>query len=292
MRVTIIGGSGRMGQWFVKYFIKNGDDVTFSDIEKCEAKAIATKTHAKFIPSNSDAVADAELVLISTPIKVITDVLKEISGSLSRDTCVMEISSLKKPIISSLKRIAASGPTVISAHPLFGAGFRKMKQAKIAMVPVMRRDLEERKIRELFPWAKITVIDVENHDRFMALTLSLTHFVNIVFASIVSEEDLDLLENLGGSTFTLQSVLSEGIMTEDPVLYAAIQMENTYTKEYMDKFLSRARTFRKYVLEKNLEDFVEFYSKIKQPLLVRQGFSDAYNKMYKALESVLSDSHN
>ena len=47
MRVTVIGGAGRMGQWFVKYFVKNGDNVTFSDIEKCESKAIVKRTRVQ-----------------------------------------------------------------------------------------------------------------------------------------------------------------------------------------------------------------------------------------------------
>jgi len=75
MRVTVIGGAGRMGQWFVNYFVNNGDNVTFSDIEKSESKAIVKRTRATFVPNNIDAVTDADLVLISTPIEVTTDVL-------------------------------------------------------------------------------------------------------------------------------------------------------------------------------------------------------------------------
>jgi len=240
LKVAVIGGAGRMGRWFARYFHNQGHEVILSDVRQEELKAASKSTGAKIAEDNSEAVKNADLIVVSTPIDVTPKVLKETAPELKRSAAVMEISSLKFQVIPVLEKLAKQDVRTLSIHPLFGPGVQNLTEEKIALIPVSDPASELRLASNLFPGVEMIVVDAEEHDRTMALTLSLPHFLNIVFASVISEEDINVLKKLGGTTFTLQLVLSESVMTEDPELYASIQMTNAFTTKYLKKFLSRA----------------------------------------------------
>ncbi len=285
MNVAIIGGAGRMGRWLISHFLNQGHEVVISDIKMDEARAIAKSTGVRLAKDNIEAVKDADLTVISTPIEITPNVLLEISSKLRKSTIVLEISSLKAQIIPVLEKMAKRGVRALSIHPLFGPGVQKLAEKKMALIPVLDPSSETRLARELFPDAKMIVIDAEEHDRAMALTLSLPHFMNIIFASIIGEEDLNLLKKLSGTTFTLQLTISEGVMAEDPTLYSSIQMNNKYTVQYLERLTSRAETLKGYVAKEDRENFVQFYKDAQNAISKDTEFHKAYERMYKALEA-------
>jgi len=290
MKVCVIGGAGRMGRWLVHHLTDQGHEVTISDIRHAEAKSVAEATGAKMARSNHEAARKAEATFISTPIDVTPKVLRDISSEIRRGTSVVEISSLKSHIIPILNELGEKGVRTISVHPLFGPGVQDIAAEKIALIPVSDPSSEFKLAETFFPGAELVVVDVVEHDKAMALTLSLPHFLNIAFASVVGEEDINVLKKLGGTTFALQLVLSEGVMTEDPTLYASIQMSNEYTARYLDKFLSKAEALKQHVSGKDSQRFLQFYADVRSSLLKDADFADAYKRMYKALEACKTSS--
>jgi len=285
LKVAIIGGAGRMGKWLVKYFLNQGHEVILSDVRLDEAKAVGKSTGAKIAKDNLEAAKNADLIVISTPIGVMPKVLQEITSELKPSTTLMEISSLKSQVVPLLEEIAKRGVKTVSVHPLFGPGVQKLAEEKIALIPVFDQSSELKLAETFFPGAEIVVVDAEEHDRAMALTLSLSHFLNIAFASVIGEEDLTVLKKLGGTTFALQLVLSEGVMSEDPGLYASIQMSNAYTVQYLNKFISRAETLKSQIAEKDVKRFLQTYTDVRSSLSKDKDFARAYERMYKALEA-------
>jgi prephenate dehydrogenase len=286
LKVAVIGGAGRMGKWLIKYFLSGGHEVILSDIRIDEARTVAKSTGAKLAENNIEAVKDADLSVISTPIDVTPKVLEEIAPEVRRSSTVMEISSLKSKVIPILEKIAERKVNALSIHPLFGPGVQKITKERIVLIPVLDPVSELKLVTRLFPDVEVVVADPEEHDRAMALTLSLTHFMNITFASVISEEDINVLKKLGGTTFTLQLTISEGVMAEDPSLYASIQMGNEYTVHYLNKFISRAETLKRHIDEEDLEGFTNFYMNVRSLLSKDRDFKDAYERMYRALEAI------
>ena len=286
MKVAVIGGAGRMGRWLVGYFLRQGHKVVLSDIRHEEAKTVARSTGVKLARSNLEAVEDADLSLFSTPIEVTAHVLEKLAPQFRRLSTVMEISSLKSSIVPVLRKISEREVRTLSVHPLFGPGVQKLAGEKIALIPVSDPALELKLTRNLFPDAEMVVVDVEEHDRAMALTLSLPHFLNIAFASVIGDEDVIVLKKLGGTTFKLQLVLSESVMSEDPNLYASIQMSNPYTDEYLRKLVSKAETLRVQVAGKDVKEFSQFYKDVQSALSKDSDFAGAYRKMYQVLETL------
>lgn len=286
MKVAVIGGAGRMGRWFARYFHNQGHEVILSDVRQEELKAASKSTGAKIAEDNSEAVKNADLIVVSTPIDVTPKVLKETAPELKRSAAVMEISSLKFQVIPVLEKLAKQDVRTLSIHPLFGPGVQNLTEEKIALIPVSDPASELRLASNLFPGVEMIVVDAEEHDRAMALTLSLPHFLNIVFASVISEEDLNVLKKLGGTTFTLQLVLSESVMTEDPELYASIQMTNAFTAKYLKKFLSRAEALKEHVEKKDSKGFSKFYIDVRSMLSRDRDFAEAYERMYRILKAL------
>jgi len=285
LNITIIGGAGRMGRRLTQHFISQGHEVTISDIKSDEAASFAESAGARFLKENALAVDNADLTVLSTPIPVTPKVLREISPHLKKGSVLAEISSLKSQIVPVLMEAANRDVKPLSIHPLFGPGAQRLEGGKVALIPLVDPSSEVELVKKMFPGVEVIVVDVEEHDRAMALTLSLPHFMNIIFASTISEEDLNVLKKLGGTTFTLQLTLSESVMNEDPGLYASIQMNNKYTTQYIDKFLSECEIVKDWITKKDEKKFTKFYNLVQGALSSDEDFSKAYERMYRALKA-------
>ena len=286
MRVSIIGGAGRMGCWLAHYFSSRGHEVTVSDLNLDKAKALAETTGVKLAKTNVEAVKGADLIVVSTPIQVISNVINEIKSHIRGGAVVAEISSLKSSVVETMTKIAELGVRPLSIHPLFGPGAQRLKGKKIAVIPLNNSETEINLTKEIFPEAEITAVNTEEHDRAMALSLSLPHFINIIFASIVGEEDLMMLKKLGGTTFTLQLTLAESVMTEDPALQASIQMENKYVSNHLALFLKKAKAVKTWVTKGDKEEFIAHYNRVRSSMFQDADFQRAYERVYRALETL------
>ncbi|MEM2272679.1 MAG: prephenate dehydrogenase/arogenate dehydrogenase family protein [Candidatus Bathyarchaeia archaeon] len=283
MIVAIIGGAGRMGVWFARYFLEKGHKVIISDVRADKAKEAAKLVNAELAESNIEAAKKADLVFISTPIDATPQVLAEIIPEINKQAIVAEITSLKSKVLPVLKMAFERGIRTLSLHPLFGFGAKRLSGEKIALIPVADPIAEKELAERIFPEATIIPVDYNLHDRVMALTLSLTHFMNIIFASVISEEDINMLKCLSGTTFTLQFILSEAVMSEDPILYASIQMDNEYVITYLNKLLRRAMDLKDIIENKDHNSFIRFYMETRNSLSKDADFARAYEKMYNAL---------
>jgi prephenate dehydrogenase len=275
-----------MGEWFARYFLKQGHEVIISDVRADRAKLIANSLGATLASNNVEAARMADLSFISTPIDIVPEILSEISSELRDPMIIAEISSLKSRVLPVLKKIAEKRVRALSIHPLFGPGLQEIIGEKIALIPVHDQSTEEALAKSLFPGTRIITVDCEKHDRVMALTLALTHFINIVFASVIGEEDMQTLKQLGGTTFTLQLAISESVISEDPTLYASIQIDNEHTLNYLENFMLKANLLKEIIRRKDFDGFIEFY-RVSRDLLSRdEDFPIAYKRVYRALKAL------
>jgi len=286
MKVAVVGGAGRMGRWFARYFVRHKHDVMISDIDMESAAAFSKSLGIELACSNSEAARSADLIVICTPINTVPDVIEGMINSLNPTATLVEISSIKFPVISTMKKIALMGICGLSLHPLFGPGLEDLSGKRMALVPVKDETSEIQLAKQLFPDFEIIPVDFEKHDHIMALTLSLTHFINIVLASVLSKEDLRELKSLGGTSFKIQLLLSESIMTESPKLCASIQMSNPYTSRCLETFLSEAHRLMQYIKHGEEEKFINFYEKASSALSEYEDLSDSYKAMYRALKAI------
>ncbi|MCP8317086.1 MAG: prephenate dehydrogenase/arogenate dehydrogenase family protein [archaeon] len=283
MRVAIIGGAGRMGRWFARYFKSKDHTVIISDIEE-KARTIAEKEGFLFAKSNVDAVKDADLIMISVSIESTPKVIKEIEQNLIKGAIVTEISSIKSHVTDALADLAQKDVTALSIHPLFGSGARTLKGKKIAVIPVKDSKKEVNLVQKFFPEAIIDVINAEEHDRIMALTLSLPHFLNMVFASTLSDEDINNLRRFAGPSFTLQLILAESMLTEKPNIYASIQIMNKHTYQCLEKLMNEAKALKEIIRKNKRKELISFFEQIRENFLKDIEAIKPYEKLYEIVE--------
>lgn len=283
MKIAILGAAGQMGKWLVRYFADRNHHLTVSDVRRNKAKLVAKNHGVKFAINNLEAVEGAELVVVSVPMDKTAIVLYEVAPYLRKNTIITEISSIKSNVINVLAEISKYSIKPLSLHPLFGPGMHKMKK-KVAVIPVLNLESEKAFAEKIFPDAKIIVIDSKKHDKAMAVTLSLPYFMNMTLASILSNEDILMLKELGGPTFLLQLTLAGSIMFQSSKLHATLHTTNEYSSAYLNKMFSEAENIRKLIEKEDTKKFCRLFENIQKILSQNLNLMDIYEKMYATLE--------
>jgi prephenate dehydrogenase len=224
MKIAIIG-AGKMGSLFAKY-LSNKYAVYLYDKDVRRIKEVHRIT--------LDKLSAMDLVIIAVPLEDTSSVIEKAAGYMRRGSRLMEISSVKHYSYKSLIKVGRRyGLKVLSIHPLFGEGLQSFKEAKMILIPINEDD--HTFVRELFEEAKITEMDVREHDKIMAIVLGLTHLTNFIIAKTIINEDYDRLKEVGGTTFRLQTILLEGVMN-DPSSLSIPLMVHPYMKRYAKRF--------------------------------------------------------
>ena len=79
MRVAIIGGSGKMGQGFARFLLKEGYEVIITGRNEGKLQAAKRQLGAEATTNNVEAVRKAKAILISVPIDNFEAVIEQIA---------------------------------------------------------------------------------------------------------------------------------------------------------------------------------------------------------------------
>jgi prephenate dehydrogenase len=285
--VAILGGTGRMGCWFSIFFKKKGYGVIISGRTPDRANAVAKKIGVDAAASNSEAAAMAEIVVVATPIENTAETIREVKSRLRPGTIIFDIASVKGNIPYALKEAESYGARAISMHPLFGPGATSLVGKRVIIIPISDDSKLTEWAAELFreEGAEIHIVPSwEKHDQMVALTLSLTHFINIAFARVLTKTDIRDVKRFGGTTFTLQLALTEAILTEDPRLYHAIEALNPAFKTILEEFIQVAVETSKMIGDE--ERFIKAFYEARDSVGKDPDFANAYRRFYKAVDTL------
>lgn len=285
MKVAVIGGAGRMGAWFVEYFSSKGFLTVVSDVRIEEARSMASAVGVELAETNIDAVKNADLALICVPIDRIPEIISEIAPHMRKEAILAEVSSVKEKTIEALRETASLGVRPLSIHPMFGPAAESLKGNTIVVVPVIDRDIEANLTKRLFEEAEIVISEERQHDRVMAIVLSLTYLMNLTFARVLSDVDLVLLKKLAGTSFTVQLAIAESIVAEDPRLVASLLKENRFTEMYFDRFINEAKRIIELVKDDS-DGFDQLYNSLRARLENDPDYSHADERRHRAFEAL------
>ncbi|MBA0909123.1 MAG: prephenate dehydrogenase [Nitrosarchaeum sp.] len=279
-KITVIGAGGQMGKWFTKYFLAIGYEVTGYDTEnKIQTKGI--------IQSESlvGGILKADYVMLCTPTRRTPEIIRLIAKEMKRDTYLIEISSEKSKVVASLAKMPAK-INPICIHPMFGPGAKSIKGQNIISIPVKDAKKELEVAKALFEGANFVTIDSNEHDKKIAVILGLTHLMNLVFANIISkDEKMALTEKMSGTTFKVQKILAESIMTESPELIETIiaNPEIRRSAEELWKDIGRLLTA---VQESKTEEVVNYIKTCQAKLASNTNLDESYKKLTKMISVI------
>jgi prephenate dehydrogenase len=278
--ITVIGAGGKMGQWFAKYFAANGYEVIGFDSET----PITDKTIKK-ASSLVGSVLNTEIVLLCTPTRRTPEIIRLIAKEMRRGSYLIEISSQKAKTAAALLKIPSKiNPVCI--HPMFGPGAKKIKGQNIIIVPIKDAKKELSLVKSLFDGANFVTIDAIEHDKKIAIILGLTHLVNLAFANILSKDDKVLLtERMSGTTFKVQKILAESIMTESADLIETI-ISNPEIRKSAEEFWKDIGRLLTDIQEGKSEDINNYIKNVQQNLAKNTNLEDSYKKLNTMINAI------
>jgi prephenate dehydrogenase len=289
VRVAIIGGSGKMGRWFANLLLKDGKEVVISG--RSEKKLLDVKRQLGVeVASNVAAVKSADVVLLSVPIESFDAVVQEISPNIRAEQAVVDITSIKVFPVETMHKHIRTG-VVLGVHPLFGPGARSLANQSFVLTPTNEEEKAlAQKVRGYLEAreARVTLMAPDEHDEMMATVLGLSHFIAIVSADTLLRSDkLKEMEAIGGVTYKVLLTLVESVVSEEPELYASLQMNLPHITEIERLFQNRVKEWADLVGNKDRQEFVQRMNTLKNRL--EKGdpdFGKAYENMYKIVEGL------
>jgi prephenate dehydrogenase len=282
MKISVIGGAGQMGKWLIQHFMSLGHTVIASDSRKNELQNVANTLGVFSENSNTTAVVDSDVVIISVPIDQTAGVIREVSPHMKQNSVLCEISSIKQNLPDVLMDASDNRLRPLCIHPMFGPGPGSSGRP-IVLIPIHDMQTERSLVRELFPGHRVISTTVNEHDRAMAFIISLPYFVNTIFASVLAEEDLALLQQLAGTTFTIQFLLIGGILFQSSNLHITLHKENKHLSDILSHFQAKLVQGIS-LLADDISGFREFYEKVKKDVGQKVNLQEKYEEMYRVLK--------
>jgi prephenate dehydrogenase len=280
-QVAIIGAGGKMGSWFLEYFSKKrGIRLSVYDIN---AVSIKPSTMVIICESVCACVKNADLVLICVPISSTPLVIKECVSNMKTGAVLAEISSIKGKTFATLKKYSKN-IIPLCIHPMFGPGASSIKDTKVLMIPVKNKENELKILYSILGGANIIVLrNARIHDKCMAIILGLTYYSNIVFANLLSKEEFPYLEKISGTSFRVQLLLIESILTDDPELIVSIISENLRVRKYIHNYVNEADRLRNTIYKKNSSKIRANLLNIKSIFEQSRNLQTSYRQLYDIL---------
>ncbi len=253
----LVIGTGKMGQWFVKFLTGRGHKVDVCDTrpEKGDRSTVTLKVGVK----------KADVIIIAVPISSTKTILEDVLAMKPKGI-IMDIASIKDSIIPTMRAASQKGSEVCSIHPMFGPEASVYDRNIVICDCGSIKAME--KAAELFEGtgAILTRMPIEEHDELMSYVLGLSHAVNIAFFRTLQKSGVDFarLDQISSTTFRSQAVTSKRVANENPELYYAIQHLNPHSKHCLDLFLEAVGDIEASALDENGKKFVEIMKEGKE----------------------------
>ncbi|MFC1984319.1 prephenate dehydrogenase/arogenate dehydrogenase family protein, partial [Chloroflexota bacterium] len=235
--------------------------------------------------NNVEAVNGADAVLLSVPIDNFEEVVEQVCPYMRPEQVIMDITSIKMFPVETMHKHIKTGLT-LGIHPVFGPGAENVANQNFVLTPTNEKERTlAQKVREYLETrgAKVTLMTPQEHDEMMAVILGLSHFIAIVSAdTLLSFNRLKQMEAIGGITYKVLLTLVESVISEDPELYASLQMSLPNMTEIEELFQQRGKIWADLVKNKDKHKFVERMRALRNSL--EEGnpdFGKAYENMYR-----------
>ncbi len=252
--IGIIGGKGKMGELFKKFFRKKGYPVLISDMD--------TEL------SNIDLVKQSKVVIISVPMPVFPNIIKEISPYIENKHWVIDICSLKAEPAKIMKTYLKKGE-ILATHPLFGPFEKDLENKIIAYWPIRGKNLINWFIKTMSEEGlKLVKISPKKHDKMMGLVQVLNHFWLILLGKTIKDSGFDLKELISISTpsFLKQLDILKRLANQDLKLYEKIQLENPWGNHFRRVLCQNCNKLKKALSSKQAEEIFDEYFIIAQSI--------------------------
>lgn len=279
-----------MGSWFADFLSANGYRIIICDRKNRLARRTANRKGFKFMKNEIAAGQLSQLVVLATPTHATLPILKRIEPHISQKTLLVEISSVKEPLKREITRLARHGFQILSIHPMFGPGTARNLEDKIIIVAHQPQKSKAAKaFLSLFRKRRATIIasNLESHDRIIAATLALPHFINFAFIKTLKDTGLAASQarNIAGTTFRLQLLVAEALYHEKLENEASILADNKYSIQLFKQFLKQTNTMLHAIQNRKRSNLIRSLDGGSAYVRKDNLFGTAYDRFTAAVEA-------
>jgi len=214
-RAVVVGGAGRMGRWLRRFLTAQGYaalplDPSAGRAEEQEALA---------------ALPTADLVVCAAPPVAIAALYRGWTKAPPAGV-VVDIASIKTPLLEAIAGLRAAGGKVASIHPMFGPAALLLRDADVVVCDTGDAEATAAVERLFAPTtARLVRLPLAEHDRVMADLLSLAHAAAIAFALALPQSS----HPVRSTTFQALERLAAAVVRESPEVYYEIQASNPHS---------------------------------------------------------------
>jgi chorismate mutase/prephenate dehydrogenase len=266
-RALVIGGSGKMGRWFVDFMASQRFTVDVFD------PAGAPPGFAAIPDWHKCDLSAYDYIIVATPLGATGGILKELA-LLRPPGIIFDVGSLKSPLRAGLQALKAHGCQVTSIHPMFGPDTELLSGRHVVFVD-LGCPAALQKVRDLFAATMVeqVVTSLDEHDRLTAYILGLSHALNIAFFTVLanSGEAAPRLAEMSSTTFDSQLEVATRVAQESPELYYEIQSLNDFGAEPLAALARAVESIRTAVLSQDHDAFVALMNRGREYLEDRRG---------------------
>ncbi len=228
-RITIIGGQGKMGQFFTRELSAVGHQVcAFGNQDWSCADTL---------------LGDADLVLVSVPIQGTVEVIKRASQYLKPTTAIADITSVKTEPLQAMLEYHKGA--VMGLHPMFGPKVKSFAE-QIVVVCSGRDDEKFQWLLDFFEakGSKLVESTPEEHDRMMVIIQGMRHFARFSLGVFLTEENVDIQRSLlmSSPTYRQEIEILKRLFAQNSHLCADIMLA---TEERCETIISLAQTYNR-----------------------------------------------
>ncbi len=232
-------GFGRFGKLMARYLASD------YPIRVYDPHVAAQEIDSNKIESTTvDAVARSDVVILAVPISRLKEVLVQVRPLLKANSLVIDVCSVKAYPVRWLQEMLSGNIEILGTHPMFGpdSAADSLEGRKIALCPVRITDARLEKVRRYLVSKGLVVIETSpsEHDRQIAVSLALTHFIGRTLAGMgVQPQEIDT----EGYKRLLR--ILEVVENDSWQLFEDMQRYNPYAQEIRESYAETMRAIEK-----------------------------------------------
>ena len=195
---------------------------------------------------SSEAVKDADMVMLCSPLGTYKKIVREIGPNLKRGCILTDVGSVKGCVFEDIETEKLLGVNLVPAHPVAGteysgpeAGFVELFEGRWCVITPDKTASKEsiEKICKLWEAAgsNVEIMDPNHHDQIMAMTSHLPHLISYTIVGTATDLEKSLVSEVvkysagGFRDFTR-------VAASDPTMWGDIMIKN---KEAVLEILQR-----------------------------------------------------
>lgn len=250
MIITIVGGSGKMGQWFKKFFEDEGHKVL----------CVGRKTKIGYM----EGCGIADIVIVSVPIRYTEATIKQIGPYMKEGALLTDFTSVKTLPIKAMLQYTKKGVEVTGMHPVFGPKVPTLQNQNIIVVPTNKTGKKTKTLLDSFKkaGANIHEMTAKEHDKYMAMCQGMTHMSEVMFNRTIKDVGMKAsdVSTYSSPVSYIKLILGARILNADKELYSDIVTHNPEFPKVLDKYLKNINIIKKSLkrYEKVFEETSEF----------------------------------